>query len=75
MILSQPQAEAVYSAMCALNNVNARLHARDVGRTDEGLPIQIHETETGVIVISTGTQVLERYGTQGRFAAAHGLEG
>ena len=73
MILNKAQAEAVYSAMCALNNVNARLHARDVGYTDEGFAIQIHETETGMIVISTGTKVLERYGTQGRFAAAHGL--
>lgn len=75
MILTRRQAEAVYSAMCALNNIGSRLHARDVGYTPDGFAIQVHETDQKTIAVATGTQRLETHDSQAAFAAMYGLDG
>lgn len=74
MILNQSQAEAVYSAMCALNNVgNVRLdaflenhfHAREMsdGR------IVVHAASTPGYIAQP-----EIYADQAAFATAYGLQ-
>ena len=71
LILKQSQAEAVYSAMCALNNVGGRINAT------------LNETERVVERISGSIYVLawidcdwvprEHYTDQNAFAEAYGL--
>lgn len=80
MILNQSQAEAVYSAMCALNNIGARLSAHGIGYDDDGLAISVAQSETGLVSIGTGfaphaeRKVLERHGGKNAFATAYGLQ-
>lgn len=66
MILNQAQAEAVYSAMCALNNVGGKANNLHVGRAvvsaDVGSAIHVYSPEAD-----------ERYPNQSAFAAAYGL--
>lgn len=76
LILTPAQAEAVYSAMCALNNIGARLDAFDLDA--DGL--EIRNRTNGEIVIGyivsnakRGT-VLESYADQSAFATAYGLQ-
>lgn len=74
LILNQSQAEAVYSAMCELNNVSARLdtfieaesiHCREIS----GGRVVIHKTpESPALVVS------EEYPDQSAFATAYGLD-
>ena len=79
MILNQAQAEAVYSAMCALNNVGARLSAHGIGYDADGFEISAEQSETGLVSIGTGfaphaeRKVLERHGGKNAFATAYGL--
>ena len=66
-ILNQAQAEAVYSAMCALNNVSGRVDAQmPSGRVVEGA--------NGVILVIAYGKPLEDYGNQAAFATAYGLK-
>lgn len=66
MILNQSQAEAVYSAMCALNNVGARIDVRlPSGRVVEG--------PNSVILVTAYAKSSEEYNNQSDFAAAYGL--
>lgn len=68
-ILIQSQAEAVYSAMCALNNVSGRLYATlelELGDLD------VREYQGGEIFVSIGGSV-ERFVDQSAFAAAYRL--
>jgi len=65
LILTMEQAEAVYSAMCALNNVGMRLDAQ----RDEVL---VYETVRGLVRVVDGDAV-ERYANQADFATAYGL--
>lgn len=74
-ILTQAQAEAVYSAMCALNNVGARVQV--FGLDADGL--EVRERANGCVVIGylvgnarRGT-VLESHADQSAFATAYGL--
>ena len=69
MILSQAQAEAVYSAMAALNNVAGRIEC------SVGEAIRVAEMVSGSIFVSTTTSDmgLERYADQAAFAAAYNL--
>lgn len=79
MILSTEQAKAVYSAMCALNNVGARLAAHGIGYDADGFAISAEQSETGLLSIGTGfaphadRKVLERHGGKNAFATAYGL--
>lgn len=80
LILNQSQAEAVYAAMCALNNVGARLSAHGLGYDADGFAISAEQSETGLVSIGTGfapnaeRKVLERYASQSAFATAYGLQ-
>lgn len=68
MILSQAQADAVYSAMCNLNNVGARfgsVHMPD-GRG-------VCQYEDGVIVVSQVGGVSEAYNNPAQFREAYNL--
>ena len=74
-ILTQAQAEAVYSGMCALNNVGARL---DAFREDE---FHAREIADGRIVVhklpptfSNSFNGPEIHANQAAFATAYGLQ-
>lgn len=68
MILTKAQAEAVYSVMCALNNVG--------GRADIAIDakhLKIIEATDGQIAIWVKNFPEEVYANQSAFAAAYGL--
>ena len=76
MILNKSQAKAVYDAMCALNNVGARLEANFQGAI-------ARETVDGRITIyivpnttfpQSHAAELEIYPDQSAFATAYGME-
>lgn len=67
LILNRAQAEAVYSAMCALNNVSARL------RTSIPGGIVVSENDDGRVYVLSEL-ASEVFGTQGSFATAYGLK-
>lgn len=68
MILNQAQAEAVYSAMCALNNVGGICGDLTFS---EGLRVQWLQC---VIVRDGLSGPREEYRNQAAFAAAYGLQ-
>lgn len=71
LILNPAQAEAVYSAMCALNNVCGRLQA-----TFDGGLISVEEVQVGTILVSRfygGPR--EVYASQADFAIAYRVDG
>jgi len=67
MILNKCQAEAVYNAMCALNNVSMRVEAH-IGSA------VVYETTSGAVVVDAYAVGSERYETQHAFAVAYGLQ-
>ena len=67
-ILTQAQAEAVYSAMCALNNVGGRIGAA------LGDGCMVREDSDGEIYISHDVWRLEYHADQAAFATAYGLQ-
>lgn len=80
-ILNKTQAEAVYSAMCALNNVS-HTYLRTNFDAPHGNRISVHETGEGVAVrlhTFQGNPVeqiegSEEYASQAAFATAYGLQ-
>lgn len=79
-ILTASQADAIYSAMCALNNVSARV---DVFCPGDGAERGFHvrETSEGKVVIHTVTgfshppaTMPEIHESQAEFATAYGLQ-
>lgn len=77
-ILTRAQAEAVYSAMCALNKVGAKVDVT-FGNPDDG--IHVHEYKwpgsKNVYVYGMNMGVVMRdecYADQSAFAAAYGLD-
>ena len=75
MILTQAQAEAVYSAMCALNNVCAKMKA-EMRSSDKKQYVEVQQTGERVYVSQyTGGRVsgTELHADQTAFAAAYGL--
>lgn len=70
-LLNQSQAEAVYSAMCALNNVGGLVDARMENRRviERSIGIWVYELLEGE------WEPGERYASQAEFAAAYGLDG
>ena len=75
-ILNKTQAEAVYSAMCALNNVGARVKATIGDLSIEG--VNVFEMMSGEVNIAMvgDYDVLdsETYADQSAFATAYGLQ-
>ena len=74
LILTQAQAEAVYSAMCALNNVGGLLSAHI--RTDTGHFIEVHEDEMGIRMVAAEVHLppTEVFPNQSAFATAYSLQ-
>lgn len=70
LILNQAQAEAVYSAMCALNNVGGRVFATmgDQRVTEANGAVTVSEYQEGQ------WEPCERYDSQSAFATAYGLQ-
>lgn len=73
-ILTQAQAEAVYSAMCTLNNVGGRLSCIDLGQ--QARDPQIRVPVGGSIIIERGVPHCDReaHDNQAAFATAYGLD-
>lgn len=70
MILSKDQAEAVYSAMCVMNNVYGTMCFRLDGiRIEAWDSIMIEGPADG----QTGACPIENYANQNAFATAYGL--
>ncbi len=76
MILSQTQAETVYAAMCALNNVGGKLTtALPSGAAYLAIVSDPDSEMLGVIEFVEGEQKgYEEYENQASFVAAYGLE-
>lgn len=69
-ILTKAQAEAVYRAMCELNNIGGRIRATMPTNTQHG-PIEVRENSVGeVFVQADGCEI---YADQAEFSAAYGL--
>lgn len=67
MILNKSQADAVYSAMCALNNVGGQIDVRIEA-------LSVRSLESGMIVVScTTSRRIEGYASQKDFALAYEL--
>lgn len=76
MILNQSQAAAVYSAMCALNNVSGRIKAQFGDVSDDGVNV-FEELDGSVNVVRVrhyDVLEAERYASQAAFATAYGLQ-
>lgn len=75
LILNKSQAEAVYSAMCALNNVGMQVCVEE--RTAFG-KLVVRENEWGRIVVTDdrgdGPQRNQVHADQNAFATAYGLQ-
>lgn len=70
-ILNQAQAEAIYSAMCALNNVGGHLACELIDGT---VVIEKSPLNPQVIQVSSNGRGDEFYESQAAFATAYGLE-
>lgn len=76
-ILTQAQAEAVYSAMCALNNVGAELKATIYTRDSAGDYMRVYQDGGSVKVVDVirhSIETKEHYDNQSAFAAAYGMQ-
>lgn len=76
LILNKSQAEAVYSAMCALNNVSARIKAQFGDVSTDGVNVfeEVDDTVTVVRVRHYDVLEAENYANQAAFATAYGLQ-
>ena len=70
MILNKAQAEAVYRAMCELNNVGGRISGTIVFPDD----MAVSSWSEGEFTVSAGNGAGEFYADQAAFAAAYALE-
>jgi len=72
LILNASQAEAVYSAMCALNNVYAVIHEIEM---EDGRRLRTAPDGSYVLTMRDGhgQRIVEAYPTQNAFATAYGL--
>lgn len=70
-ILTKAQAEAVYRAMCELNNIGGKLTTELQPSKDQIGLIEVRENKVGeVLVLSDKCEI---HADQAAFAAAHGL--
>lgn len=76
MILNQSQAEAIYSAMCAMNNVGGRIAVNF--DEDKAESINIFEKADGTVSVWQRNYGLthndETHTSQAAFATAYGLD-
>jgi len=73
-VLTQPQAEAVYRAMHAMNNVGATIKASIPPAEEGGRWVHVEEcADSGQITLTTGLRRVACYSNQSAFAAAYGL--
>lgn len=74
-ILNQSQAEAVYSAMCHLNNVGGQISAQ-IKTRDATVTVADYGTHAGVKISSLCRNGLEHewHDNQAAFATAYGLQ-
>ena len=74
--LTRAQAEAVYTAMCALNNVGGLIVA--TFRDNEGRGIRVRELAGGTVRVTTDTcghpSEQERHDNQAAFVTAYNLQ-
>ncbi len=78
-IMNQAQAEAVYSAMVALNNVAGRVHIRIDLEDNAVLHARENEDDTvqvfvGDAIGNPGGGAFEQFGSQNDFAKAYGFD-
>lgn len=71
MILNQAQAEAVYSAMVALNNVGATIDKISLPETYYVIDVVSYSDK---ITIRQGLRTVETHADQAAFATAYGLQ-
>ena len=78
-IMNQAQAEAVYSAMVALNNVSGRAHVR-IDLSDNAV-LHAAEYEDGTVQVFIGDAIgnraggaFEQFSSQNDFAKAYGFD-
>lgn len=76
LILTIQQAQAVYGAMCALNNVSGSVKASIAqGRGDEIRATELDDGSISILYVEAGKAAdIERYADQSAFAAAYGLD-
>lgn len=73
-VLTQPQAEAVYSAMCAMNSVGATIKANIPPAEEGGRWVCVEEcADSGQITLTTGLRRVACHSNQATFAVAYGL--
>ncbi|WP_052223891.1 hypothetical protein [Comamonas testosteroni] len=70
-ILSQAQAKAAHTAMCALNSVGSELNTSMTGA--KGASIFVTASLNGLVCVGRGPDGFERYVSYADFAAAYGL--
>lgn len=70
LILNQSQAEAVYSAMCAMNEVGGKIDRIDL----EGSEVRVRENTAGRVFVESMERGEEAYFDQSDFATAYGLD-
>lgn len=73
MILTKAQAEAVYTAMCALNNVGAACMVDIPSGSRAQQDISVNAVDGDVVVRVGLCGEVERYRDQAAFATAYGL--
>ena len=71
MILNKSQAEAVYSAMCALNNVGGTIEKLSLPDSYYVIDVVAY---TDKITIRRGLRTVETHDNQSAFATAYGLQ-
>lgn len=79
MLLSHSQAEAVYAAMCHMNNVSARVHVRFDYPAIKGRVLHVIQYENHAVSVFVGDMVgnclsdslFETYRSQEAFASAY----
>jgi uncharacterized protein YjaG (DUF416 family) len=80
MILNESQVEAIYSAMCALNNISGIVHVVMPGQTAGDTITVFQEVMSHEVVVILRSMIeaepvkTERYKDQGEFAQAYGLD-
>lgn len=81
-LLNRAQAEAVYSAMCALNNVGATIGSVHLPIAEPGYTLTVNShpiTQTVSVTVWAGVIsrriATDRYASQHEFAKAYGLVG
>ena len=75
MILNQSQAEAVYSAMCALNKAGAKIKASIQPVDEDGDWLFVEECpDSGQVTITRGLHRVACHTSQATFAGAYGLQ-